>query len=698
MDARQIIKAGVMVVFCTLASDCASIRSPNAEPDPDVPAGPGHPVVLSESSRDFAGALANYSEALRHELHDDHAAALSNYVAAARLDPANDSLQFRVALALMQEKRAAEAIALMEKAAMANPKSERTLIWLALIYRSAEQDDKALETYRKAMDAAPTSSVAYIESAALLTKKNNDADAIRILESALSRVGPNEEDDVTRALGELYLRDATGESQRGKRWGHLTEARKRFEAAVKKWPDDQTMRLMLGNLRALDNDIPGAIACYDELARKNPDDLSIKEKLAISLMASGNKTGAVAALEGIAARQPTNGRVFYLLGELYEQLGDKNKAILNFDISGRNTPEDPLPFLRSAMLSSALGNREAAEAILRKGLDGGREQPRLREMLAYVLMDQKKYDACLDAFSKAAAALSTSASNQLTQNFRVNYAIALQLAGKTAGAASMLAEARENNPSAVEIFASYMMREGSTNDLERTVTVLEALEKKIPNEARAPVYRGLVLSSLDRHREAVDAFERAEKIASGDPQAEKILATPFYFWYAAACERVTNIVRAAPLFLKSIALNPDDAEARNYLAYMWAEHGEHLDEALYQIRKALEGNPDNAAYRDTLGWIHYRKGDPEKALVETQKAVDKISDDPTINDHMGDILAKLGRKGDAVEYWKKAYICGNDTKQLPEKLRAAGVDIKSLDADAAAFKAKKETETRSPKK
>ena len=159
----------------------------------------------------------------------------------------------------------------------------------------------------------------------------------------------------------------------------------------------------------------------------------------------------------------------------------------------------------------------------------------------------------------------------------------------------------------------------------------------------------------------------------------KVLNSPFYFWYAAACERTSNFDRAAPLFLKCIALNPDNAEARNYLSYMWAERGEHLDEALAQIRKALENDPDNPAYRDTLGWIHFMRGDTEKALVETHKAVKQVDDDPTINDHMGDILAKLGRSSEAAGFWKKAFLCGNDTKELPAKLRSAGIDPASLE-------------------
>lgn len=688
MGARQIIAAGVMVLFCAFGFGCAShrINVPPAVDDLDQPT--VHFQGLTQEQRDFADALAHFSEAVRFELNDRHQAALTNYIAAARLDPANDALQFRVALSLLQEKRLNEAIDIMEKAAKARPNSERTLNWLALIYRSADQDDKALATYKRTMAVAPTSSIAFIESAALLSKKGDNDTAIRLLENA-TQISSNEQPAICRTLGELYLRDATEAANAGKRSAHLTTARKRFEIATKESPDDQTILLILGNIRALDNDIAGAIACYNVLEKKNPDDLGIKEKLAISLMAAGNKTGAVAALEGIAAKQPANGKVSYYLAELYEQLGETNKAIRNYTLAGRASPDDPLPFLKASMLSAASGRYADAESVLRKGLEGAPGQPRLQEMLAYILMDQKKYDECLTQFAKAAAQLPTPAGAALTPNFRLNYSIALQLGGKPEDASAMLIEAARTNSAVIDAYASYMMRDGTSSNLISAIDVLDRFEKKSPAEPRSPMYRGLLLSSLDRHTNAVAAFERAEKLAATAAEPSKILTASFWFWYAAACERIDNRTRAAALFLKSLALNPDNAEARNYLAYMWAEHGEHLDDALQQIRKALQSEPDNPAFIDTLGWIHFQKGDTETALVETQKSLKTVPDDSTINQHMGDILDRLGRKNEAVAFWKKAYIGGSDDKDLPAKLKAAGIDPQPFEAEAAEHRAKK---------
>lgn len=639
--------------------------------------------ILPEDRREFAHALARFAEGIRFEIHDMQGAALSNYVAAAELDPSNESLQFRVAIALLREKRPQEAIALMERAVRLQPSSDRALIWLALVYRSAEMEDKALATYRRAIAAAPTSVVAHVECANLLNKRGEIPAAIEVLKAGLKRVVADDQDELTRSLGELYLREATEAAGKGAKSPRLKEGLRELEMAVRKWPDDQALLLMQGNLKALNDDLAGAIACYAELEKRNPDDLSIKEKLAVSLMATGNKTGAVAALEGIAAKQPGNGRVFYYLGELYEQLGLTNKAVLNFGLAGKATPDDPLPFLKASMLHVAGGDYKAAEAILRKGLDGAPDQPRLLEMAGYVLMDQSRYDEALGYFDKAARHLAETSGRTLTANFRANHAIALHMTGKTNEALPILTLAIQTNAAALDAFVNYMFREGTTSNLERVENMLGSLAGKFPDNPRVPMYRGLILNSLERPTGAVQAFEEAERLAANWPRKDQILTSSFYFWYGGACDRAGDIGRAATNFLRSIALNADNAEARNYLAYMWSEHSLRLDEALAQIRKALEAEPENPAYRDTLGWIHFKRGDYEKAMLEVEKALRSLPDDDTIREHMGDILAKMGRRSEAVENWKKAYVKGG-SKELPEKLRDAGLDPATIQRDPAA--------------
>ena len=67
---------------------------------------------------------------------------------------------------------------------------------------------------------------------------------------------------------------------------------------------------------------------------------------------------------------------------------------------------------------------------------------------------------------------------------------------------------------------------------------------------------------------------------------------------------------------------------------MWAEHNVHLDEAEEMIRKALDIEPDNGAYLDSLGWVKFRKGKFDEALSILLRAVQTLTrDDPTVFEH-----------------------------------------------------------------
>ena len=102
---------------------------------------------------------------------------------------------------------------------------------------------------------------------------------------------------------------------------------------------------------------------------------------------------------------------------------------------------------------------------------------------------------------------------------------------------------------------------------------------------------------------------------------------------------------------------------------MWAEHNMHLDEAEEMIGRALQLDPNNGAYLDSLGWVHYRKGKYEDALKELLRAAQNLTrDDPVVLEHIGDTYSKLNRIPQALDYWQKAITLNPENKLLAEKI------------------------------
>ena len=130
--------------------------------------------------------------------------------------------------------------------------------------------------------------------------------------------------------------------------------------------------------------------------------------------------------------------------------------------------------------------------------------------------------------------------------------------------------------------------------------------------------------------------------------------------------------KAADLLRKSIALDPANAaEAYNYLGFMWADHNMQLDEAEEMIKRALEIEPNNGSYLDSLGWAKFRKGKFDQALADLLRAAKSMGrEDPVVFEHIGDAYLKLDRVPEALEAWQKALALDPKNKKLAEKIES----------------------------
>jgi predicted Zn-dependent protease len=79
-----------------------------------------------------------------------------------------------------------------------------------------------------------------------------------------------------------------------------------------------------------------------------------------------------------------------------------------------------------------------------------------------------------------------------------------------------------------------------------------------------------------------------------------------------------------------------------------------LDEAAKLVGRALELDPGNGAYMDSLGWVYYRQNKLPEAENMLVQALVKIGKDPTVHDHLGDIYFKQGKTREAINQWQSS--------------------------------------------
>ena len=185
---------------------------------------------------------------------------------------------------------------------------------------------------------------------------------------------------------------------------------------------------------------------------------------------------------------------------------------------------------------------------------------------------------------------------------------------------------------------------------ENAIKVLEGINAKHPSfitrEAlgRARLIRENYEDALPIYVELVNSM--SEEDLKGNTQ-------PLYF-RGISYERTKQWDKAEADFKRVLEIEPDNADALNYLGYTWVDRGENLTEAFEMIRRALELEPGSGAITDSLGWAHYKLGQYQEAKKYLENAVELSPSSATIIDHLGDVYWKLGRFREAGYQWERA--------------------------------------------
>ena len=149
--------------------------------------------------------------------------------------------------------------------------------------------------------------------------------------------------------------------------------------------------------------------------------------------------------------------------------------------------------------------------------------------------------------------------------------------------------------------------------------------------------------------EMAKMLDAAEKLSPGNDDKYAVI-----FMRGAMYERMKNYTEAEEEFRKALAINPENASALNYLGYMLADRGIRLEEARDLIAKAVERDPKNGAYLDSLGWVLFRLNKLPEAEAKLREALELMSRDPTVHDHLGDVYFHEGKIREAIAQWQSS--------------------------------------------
>jgi len=198
------------------------------------------------------------------------------------------------------------------------------------------------------------------------------------------------------------------------------------------------------------------------------------------------------------------------------------------------------------------------------------------------------------------------------------------------------------------------------NDLDGALRALEqwaGIEKESPDP-------WLLMASIQRTRGQRDeALRCAREAFSRAPEEPDVLLE-----YASSLEETGRSREAEAMLLPLIEADSADARALNFVGYLWADHGERLDEAERLIRRALADDPDNPAFLDSMGWLWYKRGDLDQAEEWLQKAVDRGGRHPEIFEHLARVQIEKSRNREAAETLRRGIALTPESRELREML------------------------------
>jgi tetratricopeptide (TPR) repeat protein len=180
----------------------------------------------------------------------------------------------------------------------------------------------------------------------------------------------------------------------------------------------------------------------------------------------------------------------------------------------------------------------------------------------------------------------------------------------------------------------------------------------------AALLRSSILKDLGRHDEVID-----ELVSAWDYFSPKGGCIEIGYQLATEFDAGGRREEGLEIALKLLESNSHDPVALNFVGYIWADEATHLDQAFEMISEALKQRPDDPYILDSMAWVLYRQNRAKEALRYLQKAVEKLDTDPTIHEHMGDVLQSLGKHDRALDHYLKASsLSRNARDELQEKI------------------------------
>jgi tetratricopeptide (TPR) repeat protein len=544
-------------------------------------------------------AVNEASEILKHEPNDLPTHRLLGRIYLRSLGDINGSG--------VQTEMVAKAIAEYAQVHRLDPSDQEASLWLARLYRLHNEPDKAEQVLQKMLQDDPGNEAALEQLTQLLLDGNKADEAIQLLEGMTA---------------------------------HSPSA---------------TLYDLLGDAYTQTHDYPKAEAAYRKAVDLDPAELSHLRGLGQTLLSEEKYTDALTVYQKLSDLMPDDSDIYLRIAQIYRELHQLDKAEENLVKARQYNPGSLEVLYNEAMIYESQGRYDDAIRVLSDAITGVKAQstvlPSRRRSLAILYQqlgmlyrDVQNYQAAIYTFQELGHL-----GDEEDHRARLLIMDTYRLAKDMPKALQAGRDAMAKYPNDAAIRASQALLLGENDQTDEAVKLLQTDVKGTADDRETYLNISQVYERGRRYTDAEQAARKAESLAA-EPRDNEIA------WYllGAIYERQKQFEKAEEEFKKVLDVNPKNAQVLNYYGYMLADRGVRLEEAHDLIQRAVDQEPFNGAFLDSLGWVYFKQNKLDDAESMLRKAVEHEPHDPTIRSHLGDVYAKQGHLDQAGNEWEKS--------------------------------------------
>jgi len=325
------------------------------------------------------------------------------------------------------------------------------------------------------------------------------------------------------------------------------------------------------------------------------------------LLRLGRPGEAVVSLRKAVENNPGDQNLRLTYARLLVDVKQYEEARVQFEILHKASPDDPELLYTLGLLSLESQRLDDAEKYMMMLVRLNEREGEAQYYLGRIYENRKLYEDAIDWYSKVHV-------GEYSFDARLRIADMLGTLGRT--------------DEAVEHLDAMLKGSQSNGSLVRIY-----------------IAKGELLRGARRYQQAMDIYNTALDIVPGN--------SDLLYARALVAEKLGRIDQLEADILTILKTEPDNAHALNALGFTLADQTDRYQEAYGYLKRAIEIMPDDPAIIDSWGWVHYRLGKYDEAILLLRKALSRF-DDAEISAHLGEVLWVNGEREEARAVWQKA--------------------------------------------